>query len=239
MIVNLSCHQKSVVSSTQHMPRAGGGVHVPLASHNPPDWLVCLSLLPWALLSPSRAHCVMLGSCSPICYLCMKCPGTLTGVSLLQPVRWLGTRCLIWERTSSFVGSFWFHPRLPYRSDESIHSVFALPRSSLTAIVQSLCKCCAVFHCPLSCFLVCLQNKAADVLLHVNFALCNFHTLDCLRLSSVNERWHSHIFRRPVRFLLKIVNAFNKTQPCTICSTFFFWTKVSIPVVLAEQHRKL
>lgn len=98
MIVNLSRHQKSVVSTTQHMPCAGGGERVLLASHNPSGWLVYLTFLTWALLSPSRSHCLMLGSCSPICYLCMKCPAKLTGASLLQPARWPGTCCSWFER---------------------------------------------------------------------------------------------------------------------------------------------
>lgn len=132
-------------------PWAGGGMRFLPASRDPSGRLLWSLPLTWALLFPTHLHCLVPGSCSCVCYLCMKCPAKLPsclGCPLLQPARWPGKRWqrwavgLLWisEGTSSFVSEFKFHPKFSRRSEESVRSGFALPRSSLTMTVHSLCK---------------------------------------------------------------------------------------------------
>lgn len=117
-----------------------------------------------ALLSPTHLHCLLPGSCSQVCYLCMECPAKLPGASLLQPARltWQTLAALScwaaldfrenkqfcgWVQVSSQI-STQIRRECPFH----FHSSQKLPH---TVIIQSLCNCCAVFHCPLSCLLAC------------------------------------------------------------------------------------
>lgn len=108
------------------------------------------------------------------------------------------------------MGEFRFRPKFPRRSEENVHSIFTLPRSSLTLWSSSPSATAVLFFTVLSA--VCSPASKIKQQIHYwmwTFILCSFQTLDCLCLSSVKERQHIQTFRWPLHFLLKIVNAFN------------------------------